>query len=199
MRIIGGELKSRLIQFPKTKKTRPMMDRMKETIFNVLGDSVQKVSVLDLFAGSGSLGIEALSRGAKNVIFIDQEEIPCAVIRKNLESLRIPKSRSQVRQIAVMQAIRNLSKQKVKFGLIFVDPPFNKGFVKKILRELGRFDIVDRFGKVVVQRSQHEELPADLKQLRLIQEKEIGQAFVDFLVPTEPGSKTPENNQEKNG
>ncbi len=182
MRIIGGDYKRRLIRFPKTKKTRPVMDRVKETIFNVLGDAVDGAMVLDLFAGSGSFGLESLSRGTKAVYFVDRESTPCVVIRQNLEFLAIPRTRSRICKMTVEQAIRKLHMQRLRFNLIFIDPPFNKGLIKKTLRLLERFDIVEPLGKIVIQRSRHEELPGDLTAFKITQEKKIGQAFVDFLV-----------------
>ena len=182
MRIIGGDFKRRLIQFPKTKKTRPVMDRVKETIFNVLGDAVSDAKVLDLFAGSGGFGLESLSRGAKTVYFVDRESTPCAVIRQNLDSLAIPRANSQICNMGVEQVIRKLHHWGIRFNLIFIDPPFNKGLIKKTLRLLERFDIVEHFGKIVIQRSRHEELPSDLEAFEVMQEKKIGQAFVDFLM-----------------
>ena len=159
------------------------MDRVKETIFNVLGDTVTNAVVLDLFAGSGSFGIEALSRGAKLVYFVDREAAPCSVIRQNLESLAISRTSSQIFRIPVEQATRKINKRGLQFDLIFIDPPFNKGLIKKTLRLLERFDIVKTFGRIVIQRSRHEELPHDLTTLKVMQEKKIGQAFVVFLTP----------------
>ena len=87
MRVIGGALKSRRFYVPKTWATRPVTDRAKETIFNVLGTLCEGAAVLDLFAGSGSLGIEALSRGARKVCFVDSERTACLCLSKNLELL----------------------------------------------------------------------------------------------------------------
>ncbi|MBI4388267.1 MAG: 16S rRNA (guanine(966)-N(2))-methyltransferase RsmD [Candidatus Omnitrophica bacterium] len=185
MRIIGGSFKRRIIQFPKTKKTRPMMDRIKETVFNILGGAPEGAWVLDLFAGSGSLGLEALSRGAAIVYFVDSEEGPCSVIRKNLQSLGIRRDQTKIYQMAVIQALRRIHKQGLKFDLIFLDPPFNKGFIKKVLRLIECFDIVKPFGKIIYQRSPHEELPEKLASFQSAQERVIGQAMIGFLIAGE--------------
>ncbi len=180
MRIISGSFKSRLIQYPKIEATRPLSDRMKETIFNVLGDAVQDQKVLDLYAGSGSFGLEAISRGARRVYFVDEEKIACQVIRENLRSLGIDTGSHPVFMLPITRALKNCQNHHEKFNLIFVDPPYNKGLVKKTLRQLERFDIVQKFGKIIIHRSHKEDLPT-LEKFQLIKEKQIGQAFVDFL------------------
>lgn len=182
MRIIGGDFKRRIIRFPKTKKTRPMMDRVKETVFNILGDTVRETTVLDLFAGSGSLGLEALSRGATTVYFIDSEASPCLIIKENLKALGIRTNRAKVLQLPIAQAIRRLHRAGFQFNLIFIDPPFNKGLIKKVLRLMERFDIVKPFGKIVYQRSPYEKFEKEATSFRLIQEKAIGQALIGFMI-----------------
>lgn len=182
MRIISGEFKSRKIKFPKSRETRPMMDRVKETIFNVLGTDVQNRRVLDLFAGSGSLGIEAISRGAKSVTFVESSTVPCQIIRDNLLSLGINRAQWEILGRPVTQALRHLSNRKRRFDLIFLDPPFNRDFIKKILRLIGHFDIVELGGMVVYQRARQENLPENIPNLHLIKEKAIGQAYIGFFI-----------------
>ena len=182
MRIIGGEFKSRKILFPKTRQTRPMTDRAKETIFNVLGTICQDAIVLDLFAGSGSLGLEALSRGAREVYFVDDAKASQNCIQQNIKSLSLNQSRAQIIGLPVPQAISRLEKQSKKFDLIFLDPPHNKGLIKKILHRLDASDIVNPSGTIVVGRSNLESLPKDLKTLYLQREIKIGQTFVSLLI-----------------
>ncbi|MBI3999949.1 MAG: 16S rRNA (guanine(966)-N(2))-methyltransferase RsmD, partial [Candidatus Omnitrophica bacterium] len=141
MRIIGGAFKSRKLFFPKTHATRPVTDRAKETIFNVLGTYTEGATVLDLFAGSGSLGIEALSRGAKEAYFADSAQFATTCIEKNLEVLSL-NSKSRILCMPVAEAIKKLEKQEKKFTLIFLDPPHNKGLIKKVLHRLDHSAIV---------------------------------------------------------
>ena len=162
-----------------------MMDRVKETVFNILGDTLKGACVLDLFAGSGSLGLEAISRGAAIVYFVESEEVPCLVIRKNFQLLGIRSEQTKIYQMAVMQAIRRIHRQGLKFDLVFLDPPFNKGFIKKVLRLIERFDIVKPLGKIVYQRSPHEKLPDEATSFRSTQERVIGQAMLGFLIAGE--------------
>lgn len=184
MRIIGGDFKRRILRFPKEKKTRPMMDRIKETVFNLLGDTVKDSRVLDLFAGSGSLGLEALSRGASFCTFVEWDETACDIIRKNLASLAINRSKWDVSSFPASQSIRRLAKKGRKYHLLFLDPPFDKGFLKKVLRQLEGFDIVEPFGKIVYQRSAREALPQAecLRKFKLFEERKIGQAYIGSFI-----------------
>ena len=181
MRIIAGELKSRKIQFPKNRLTRPMTDRSKETVFNILSTLVSGKHVLDLYAGSGSLGLESLSRGALDVVFVDQAEWAVKVIRKNLEDLKLER-KATILQGDVLRSIDKLKKTGQNFSLVFVDPPFNQGLVKKTLIKLDQSGIVLPFGQVVVGHTRQEELPeAELTQLKLARTKKVGQACLSFL------------------
>ena len=180
MRVIGGFFKSRKLFFPKTFQTRPVTDRAKETIFNVLGTQCKESSVLDLFAGSGSLGLEALSRGAQDVCFVDFAKLAVDCIRRNLKSLAL-EPLADVLKLPVLEAIRKLERKQRKFSLIFVDPPHNKGLIKKVLQHLDRSGIVTPFGIVVVGHSNHEGLPNNLVTLKHERSIEIGQTFISFV------------------
>ena len=180
MRIISGEFKSRKIQFPKNRLTRPMTDRSKETVFNILSTLVQGKHVLDLYAGSGSLGLEAISRGALDTVFVDQADWAVKVIRKNLQDLDIEK-KANVIQMDVLKSIDKLKRMGLGFSVVFVDPPFNQGLVKKTLIKLDQSGIVLPFGQVIVGHTRQEELPESLPQLKLARTKKIGQACLSFL------------------
>ncbi len=180
MRIIGGALKRRKLCFPKTPLTRPVTDRAKETIFNVLGTLCESATVLDLFAGSGGLGIEALSRGAGEVCFVDMAKASFLCIEQNLKALNL-KSSSFILKMPIFDALDKLQKRGKTFNLIFLDPPHNKGLIKKVLHRLDRSDIVPPFGNIVVGHSNLEGLPKDLETLCHQRSIKIGQTFVSFL------------------
>ncbi len=180
MRIISGEFKSRKIQFPKNRLTRPMTDRSKETVFNILSTLVQGKHALDLYAGSGSLGLEAISRGALDAVFVDQADWAVKVIRKNLEDLHLEK-KANVIQMDVLRSIDKLKRMGLGFSVVFVDPPFNQGLVKKTLIKLDQSGIVLPFGQVIVGHTRQEELPESLPQLKLARTKKVGQACLSFL------------------
>ena len=180
MRIISGEFRSRKIVFPKSKLTRPMMDRMKETVFNILGEAVQGTAVLDLFAGSGSLGLEALSRGAKKVTFVENGPWAVKTIHQNLEALHLKKNAS-VMDKDVLKAIQRLESKGKIFQLIFLDPPYNQGLVKKILISLEGSAIVTPLTKIVLHHSRQEKLPETLERFQVLREKRFWQACLSFL------------------
>ena len=161
--------------------TRPMTDRAKETIFNVLGGLCCDASVFDLFAGSGSLGLEAISRGAKEVYFVDEAKLPQDCIEGNLKLLGISEEQGILLKKPVETAISYLEKKAQSFTLIFLDPPHNKGLIKKILHRLDHSDIVAPFGTIVVGHSNQEGLPNHLETLGFIRSIKIGQTFMSFL------------------
>ena len=180
MRIISGELKSRKIRFPKTRLTRPMKDKSKETVFNILGGLVIGKHVLDLYAGSGSLGLEALSRGALDAVFVDKAPIAIRTIEQNLLDLEL-KRKAQCVQGEVLTVLEKLRKKGPYFSLVFIDPPFDQGWVKKTLIKLDQSGIVLPFGQVVVGHTRQEELPESLPTLKLARTKKVGQSCLSFL------------------
>ena len=180
MRIIGGELKSRKLQFPKTRQTRPMTDRTKETVFNIVGGLVTGKHILDLYAGSGSLGLEALSRGALDVTFVDRGDWAIKTIQKNLETLELS-AKAELIEGDVLRTLDKLKKAGRTYSLVFVDPPFQQGLVKKTLMKLDQSGIVLPFGQVVVGHIRQEEVSESYGRLKLARTKKIGQACLSFL------------------
>ena len=157
-----------------------MMDRAKEMIFDILGESTRQAKVLDLFAGSGSLGLEALSRGAKGVTFVEKGPWAYQSLANNLKSLGLEK-RAHWLRMDVVRAIGRLEKKGENFNLIFLDPPYNQGLVKKILNRLDHSDIVTPHSQIVVHHSRQERLPETLERLEVLREKRFGQACLSFL------------------
>ena len=125
MRVIAGELGGRRLQAPRGTVTRPTSDRVREALFAILGD-VRGASVLDLFAGSGGLGIEALSRGAAGAVFVDRDARAIRVLRANLESLGIGAGRADVRRAEAPAALRSARGRKETYDLVFIDPPYGQ-------------------------------------------------------------------------
>lgn len=157
-----------------------MTDRAKETIFNILGDSIGGANVLDLFAGSGSMGIEALSRGASAVTFVENGPWAMKSLVSNLKQLGLG-IRSRVIYKDVFRALRELEQRGEKFSFIFLDPPYNKGLVKKLLNRLGRSDIVLTLTQLLLHHSRQEKLPEPLESFVVFREKRLGQACLSFL------------------
>lgn len=123
MRVIAGSAKGRRLFAPKGTQTRPTSDRVKESLFSILGELVPGSAVLDLYAGSGSLGIEALSRGAAGAVFVDSERAATEAIGRNIEAAGFSE-RATVRERSAEAAVRDLVAGGVRFDLIFLDPPY---------------------------------------------------------------------------
>jgi 16S rRNA (guanine966-N2)-methyltransferase len=126
MRVIAGQFRSRLLQAPRGLDTRPTSDRLRETLFNVLAPRIADAVFLDLYAGSGAVGIEALSRGAREAIFVEQADAAMKAIRGNLSVLGIRGSYA-LEQRGVAAAIRRLAEQGRAADIVFLDPPYAEG------------------------------------------------------------------------
>ena len=133
MRIVGGKYRHRLIVFPDDMAhTRPKKDRIREAIFSAIGD-ISGYRALDLYAGSGAMGIEALSRGASHVTFVDVSPLAVKTVNDNLNTLKVDKSEYQVLKTNDMSAIDCFKEKQDKFDLVFLDPPYEKGEYEKIV------------------------------------------------------------------
>jgi 16S rRNA (guanine(966)-N(2))-methyltransferase RsmD len=125
VRVIAGELGGRRLRAPRGRSTRPTSDRVREAVFAMLGE-IGGAGVLDLFAGSGALGIEALSRGAAEAVFVEQNGPALGALTANLGSLGLEQPRAQVRCAEVLAALRSARRRKETYDLIFIDPPYSE-------------------------------------------------------------------------
>ncbi|MEE2664494.1 MAG: 16S rRNA (guanine(966)-N(2))-methyltransferase RsmD [Myxococcota bacterium] len=155
MRVIAGRLRSRRLR-ASPRGVRPTADRVRESLFAALGD-VEGARVLDLFAGTGALGIEALSRGASRAVFVERARASLAVLRGNLADLELG-AESQVLSIDAQRALRLLAERKERFDLVLVDPPYAAGLQAAVLESLLRLGLVTPGGSVVVERAKRDPL-----------------------------------------
>lgn len=179
MRIIAGKYKSRVIQRPKGAEVRPTQDRVREAVFNILGGLCEGARVLDLYSGSGAFGIEALSRGAEEVFFVDNTGICISTIKKNLKALSISDNIYLVRSDAI-KAIKRYGLTKERFNLIFLDPPYSKGLVEKTLIALDGCDIIRPSGFVVAEHRKNDKAPESTGSLGLIRRSIYGDTAISF-------------------
>lgn len=135
MRIIGGRLRGRKLQTFKGSQVRPTADRVREALFNILGGRLLDTNILDLFAGTGALGIEALSRGAQTAVFVDSSNQSLAVLRKNLDRCALHYC-AHVIQWDISRNLTCLKRYPEAFDLVFMDPPYHLGLVTKTLQHL---------------------------------------------------------------
>ena len=177
MRVIAGDNKGALLETIPSRKTRPTLGRVKEALFSMLGDQVIAAEVLDLFAGSGSLGIEALSRGAKNVVFIDNNPKCVRIIRKNLNKFELDvKGSAYVRDAC--KTINFLANQNKKFDIVLMDPPYNTDNteeLEKIINNPHLKDILNSGAVLVIEHSKRNTLPCpNIKELCPVKSKRYG-------------------------
>jgi 16S rRNA (guanine966-N2)-methyltransferase len=159
MRIIGGTAKGRKLVAVKGKGMRPTRDAVKESIFSMIQGNLEAAVVLDLFAGTGNLGLEALSQGAKRAIFVEKERVPLRALMRNIDLCGF-RDRAEVISRDAETALKLLRRRAEKLDLVFIDPPYGSGYVGKTLRFISAHDMVSDRGMVVVEHSSGE-APSD--------------------------------------
>ena len=180
MRIIGGEYRSRLISMPKGVEIRPTQDKVRQAIFNLLGD-VNGNNILELFAGSGAFGIEALSRGARHATFIDNNYRCTETIRANLASLKILEASYDIIKTNALEVPARLAKAEEKFDLIFLDPPYYKGLARKCLINIDSYDILSQNSLVIIEHFKKDSLDTGLRTLVLEKERKYGDTLITIF------------------
>ena len=182
MRIITGRSKGRRLARPKGQGIRPTSDRVKESLFNILREEMEGKVVLDLFAGTGNLGIEALSRGAEKTIFVEKRRQAIRLIQKNLTQFGL-EERSEVLPKDVNRAIGILKQRGESFDLILMDPPYEKGWIQRTLRKLISHPIYHGDSILVIEHTRLEPLPQPMEGWNLIRQQQIGDTLISFLTP----------------
>jgi len=182
MRIISGTSKGRRLTRPRGQALRPTSDRVKESIFNILGEEVEGKTVLDLFAGTGNLGIEALSRGAKKAFFVEKERQALRLIQKNLVQCGM-RGQAEILPKDASRAIGILNQTGESFDLILMDPPYEKGLIQKTLMKLQSHKIYHEGSILVIEHDRREPLPETIKGWDLLRQRAIGDTLISFLTP----------------
>lgn len=152
MRVIAGKAKRLKLKTVKGDEVRPTTDRIKETLFNILQPKLYGCTFLDLFSGSGAIGIEALSRGAKSVIFVEKEKEALSCIRENLKTTKL-EADARVIFLEVTKALALLKRENLKFDLIFLDPPYDCLLEQKILECLSDGSLLHPHTEIIVEAS----------------------------------------------
>ena len=159
MRVITGKARGINLKTPEGMQTRPTTDRVKEALFSVIHFDVPGARVLDLFGGTGQLGIEALSRGAKRAVFVDESEKACKLIRENLKRTRLEQEATVLRG----DYLAYLGRCTEKFDIILLDPPYAEVFLENALKRITEIDILETGGIIVTERPLGKELPYDFE------------------------------------
>jgi 16S rRNA (guanine(966)-N(2))-methyltransferase RsmD len=180
MRVISGKAKGRRLIAPKGSAIRPTADRIKESLFNILPRDFSSRKILELFAGTGNVSIEALSRGAESALLVDASERSARVIRENLRRLEL-NDRAQVWVMPVRRALNAVARQGQKFDIIFLDPPYDQKLVGRSLELIASINPIYPSAVVVAEHSVREMLKPSYGFLSLNDQRRYGDTLLSFF------------------
>ncbi len=188
MRITGGTAKGHSLKGPGKKNhgLRPTTDRVREAVFNILAERLAGARVLDLFAGTGSYGLEALSRGAESVVFVDRDRTALEIIAHNLRHC-FPDARARAFQLDLKKS-SSLARLQARlpaescFDLVFLDPPYEKNLAKRMLEMVEDSELITGDGIVLVEEKKNQLLPNHLKRLKLLDNRSYGETGIWLYV-----------------
>jgi len=155
MRVITGKARGVQLKTPNGMQTRPTADRVKEALFSIINFDLPGAKVLDLFGGTGQLGIEALSRGAASAVFVDASEDSCKLIRENLKRTKLEKDAKVIRS----DYMDYLTRCREQYNIIFLDPPYAEVFLENAIKRITEIDILQSDGIIIAERPLGKELP----------------------------------------
>jgi RNA methyltransferase, rsmD family len=178
VRVISGSARGLKLNTPGDDRVRPTTDRVKESMFNIVQDWVYDSQVLDLFAGSGALGIEALSRGASQAVFCDNSLDSIKIIKSNIEKARVA-DRSQIVSGDFKRCLRDMEAKNKSFDMIFVDPPYYKGLFEEVLDTIRSCKILKKDGIVIVEHDAKKPI-GQVEGLEVYKEKKYGITMLTF-------------------
>ncbi len=184
MKVVGGKYRGRPIKsMPKredTKLLRPTTERVKESVFSILNNYLEGTKFLDLFAGTGSIGIEALSRGAERVVFVESDRRFCKLIRENLQKLGIPKEKYEIICDDYTKALKKLSRRGEVFDFIYADPPYERGYYTRVVNMVKNLGLLDRDGLLILEEPKKNPfIPEDEEWL--VEKRNYGTTTVSFI------------------
>ncbi len=179
MRIVAGSAKGRRIQAPKGTNVRPTTDRVREALFSSLTPRLKHAAVLDLFAGTGALGLESLSRGARLAVFVEHNRNTARILLQNIEICKMMPTSTVIIQEA-MAALRRLSKQAAVFDLLFLDPPYQGPMLEKCLAYLGTSSLLAQ-GALIVAEHPEDKPPNLPRDLQIVTTKRYGKTILSFI------------------
>ena len=174
MRVITGSAKGVVLKTPEGMLTRPTTDRVKEALFSAIQFDIPGAQVLDLFGGTGQLGIEALSRGAKKAVFVDQQAKACDLIKENLHRTKF----TQQGQVVRSDYLEYLKRCAEKFDIVFLDPPYAEIFLENALKCITEIDILRSGGIIVTERPVGKELPFDFPGFTRSRDYKYGKTLI---------------------
>ena len=177
MRVITGTARGRKLREPEGMASRPTTDNVKESMFNLIQFDIEGRRVLDLFAGTGQLGIEALSRGAREAVFVDARRDACQVVRENLAKTRL----AERAQVVQMDYLSYLGAGRGRFDLVFLDPPYAEVFLENALKRISEIDILTDGGIIICERPVEKALADDFPGLAHWRDYKYGKTAVTIF------------------
>ncbi len=180
IRIIGGLLRGKKLTSVPGLTTRPSADYLKESLFNILSFQLEGAVVLDLFAGTGALGMEALSRGAASAVFVDKYKAALGVIDKNIKSCAMEK-RTKTIKWDILKNLNCIKSAIPAFDLVFMDPPYNRSSVKQALGNLEASCSLANKARVIVEHTPAEPIPSGCFGFKMFDQRSYGNTIVSFL------------------
>lgn len=173
MRVVSGKFKGRQLKAVPGMNTRPTTDKVKESIFNIIGPYFDGGSALDLFGGSGSLGIEALSRGIDRVVFVDKDGKAIQTIKQNVETFEL-EPRVEIYRNDAMRALNALNKREISFDLILLDPPYKRHHLEDLIHKISDYHLLSETGLIMAEHSNDVELPIILGSFKRTRQEHYG-------------------------
>ena len=179
MRVISGKARGLKLDTPKNLDVRPTTDRVKESLFNIINPYIRESNILDLFAGTGSLGIECLSRGAKNCVFVDKSKDSIGIVKSNVKKARVD-NESTILNIDFKDAVKRVSVQNQKFDVIFMDPPYYENMFIDCLKSIDELNLLKEDGLIVVEHDTKDLFDDSIGRLYKSREKKYGNTTITF-------------------
>ncbi|GMW01425.1 MAG: methyltransferase [Candidatus Hydrogenedentota bacterium] len=180
LRIIAGEWKGLRLEIPKGPNVRPTLDRVRESSFNILGQSLTGLHFADLFAGTGANGIEALSRHAASCVFVDSDLRCIDTIKRNLAHTKVH-NRARLMRLKLPAGLEVLSKNAGPFDVIYADPPFDFSNYSELLKGVSTFALLSSGGRVIIEHDAHVTMPSQAGELTLNRETTYGKTRLSFF------------------
>ena len=174
MRVISGKARGVILKTPDGMATRPTADRVKEAVFSILQFELPCAKVLDLFGGTGQLGIEALSRGAESCVFVDEREDACKIIRENLKRTKLENQAKVIRS----DYLQYLKRSALRFDIILLDPPYAEVFLENSLKLITEIDILQSGGIIVAERPLGKDLPYEFEGFQRSKDYKYGKTLI---------------------
>ncbi|MFZ7132058.1 MAG: 16S rRNA (guanine(966)-N(2))-methyltransferase RsmD [Eubacteriales bacterium] len=179
MRVITGVAKGRKLSSPKNDRIRPTTDRIKESLFNIISLRVEGSTFLDCFSGTGSIGIEAMSRGAKTVFFIDNHKESIQIIHKNLMDTGFSR-KANVLAMDIQRGFEALSKKSLKFDIIFMDPPYNMDIIPQCIQGILQYHLLSDEGCIIAEHDKNLSLQDEILYCQRKETRFYGSTGITF-------------------